>query len=73
MSSLPVTDGLSTSTHTKSESTRKHLPQNNALLKNNIVISLLGIFVLFVTLFIISYIYIKVFPKESNCKCSKQD
>lgn len=60
-----VEDGLSTSTHKSSESTRENLPQNNDLLKNNIVISLLGIFVFFFSVFVMSYIYLKCFRKKS--------
>lgn len=65
ISSPPVKNGLSTSTHKSSESTREILPQNNDLLKNNIVISLLGIFVLFFSVFVISYIYLKCFRKKA--------
>lgn len=64
-SSPPVKDGLSTSTHKSSESTREILPQNNDLLKNNIVIILLGIFVFFFSVFVISYIYLKCFRKKA--------
>lgn len=65
ISSPSVKNGLSTSTHKSSESTREILPQNNDLLKNNIVISLLGIFVLFFSVFVISYNYLKCFRKKS--------
>lgn len=65
ISSQLVTDGLSRSTHKSSESNRENLPQNNDLLKNNIVISLLGVFVFFFSVFVISYIYLKCFRKKA--------
>lgn len=63
-SSPPVITDLSTRTHKHTESTRENLPKNYDLLKNNIVISLLGIFVFFSSIFVISYIYLKCFRNK---------
>lgn len=63
---LPITYAYSTDFEKQSDTTVKNSHPNNGLLKNNIVISLLGIFVFFFSLFVISYIYLKCFRKKIN-------
>lgn len=63
---------MSTRTHKLIESTRENSPQNDDLLKNNIVITLLGILVLFFSVFVISYIYLKCFRKKAIASVVKE-
>lgn len=49
-----------------SDTTMKNLLQNKDLLKNSVVITLLGIFVLICSIFVIAYIYFKCHKKNQN-------
>lgn len=69
---LPITYAYSTDFEKQSDTTVKNSHPNNGLLKNNIVISLLGIFVFFFS-FICYFLYLsKVFPKESKRRWNKR-
>lgn len=72
---IPSTYAFFTVSDKQIDTTVKNSQTNTDLLKNNIVISLLGIFVLFFSLFVISYIYLKCFRKKettSGMKNSEQ-
>lgn len=66
-----VTRNFFTNDHELSDSTDDNVTKNNDLLKNNVVITLLGVFVCFFSVFVTAYIYLKCFrkrPYESRSK-----
>lgn len=63
---IPSTYAFFTVSDQLVDTTGKNSHTNTDLLKNNIVISLLGVFVLFFSLFVISYIYLKCFRKKEK-------
>lgn len=48
-----------------------NIPSNDNWLNNSVALSLFGIFVLFFSVFVIAYIYLKCFRKELNAKKNK--
>lgn len=67
-----VSQDFSTDIHKHvSDDKVNNIPSNDDWLKNSVALSLFGIFVLFFSVFVIAYIYLKCFRKELNAKSNK--
>lgn len=67
-----TTDFLEPSTKIN-DTTMKNLLQNKDLLKNSVVITLFGIFVLICSIFVIAYIYFKCHKRNNNARGINQN